>query len=116
MIVLAVPGIWGALASLVGGRHMDDRKIIVLTGASRGIGHATVKRFSQEGWRVITCSRNGFPENCPGEAMRNWHRVTGKVEQLKHNKKYHQMMIRCAMKKKKSNSGILNYKHYEEDI
>lgn len=46
----------------------DDRKIIVLTGASRGIGHATVKRFSKEGWRVITCSRHGFPENCPWEA------------------------------------------------
>jgi len=47
---------------------MDDRKILVLTGASRGIGHATVKRFSQEGWRVITCSRHGFPKNCPWEA------------------------------------------------
>jgi NAD(P)-dependent dehydrogenase (short-subunit alcohol dehydrogenase family) len=47
---------------------MDDRKILVLTGASRGIGHATVKRFSSAGWRVITCSRHGFPENCPWEA------------------------------------------------
>ena len=47
---------------------MDDRKILVLTGASRGIGHATVKRFSISGWRVITCSRHGFPENCPWEA------------------------------------------------
>ncbi|TIX19858.1 MAG: SDR family oxidoreductase, partial [Mesorhizobium sp.] len=25
----------------------DSRKTIVLTGASRGIGHATVKRFSR---------------------------------------------------------------------
>ncbi|TWG49164.1 MULTISPECIES: SDR family oxidoreductase [unclassified Aminobacter] len=41
------------------------RKTIVLTGASRGIGHATVKRFSREGWRVITCSRQPFAENCP---------------------------------------------------
>lgn len=40
-------------------------KNIVLTGASRGIGHATVKRFSSAGWRVITCSREGVPENCP---------------------------------------------------
>ena len=47
---------------------MDDRKILVLTGASRGIGHATVKRFSRAGWRVITCSRQPFPENCPWEA------------------------------------------------
>ena len=40
----------------------------MLTGASRGIGHATVKRFSAAGWRVITCSRHPFPENCPWEA------------------------------------------------
>lgn len=41
---------------------------LILTGASRGIGHATVKRFSGAGWRVITCSRHAFPENCPWEA------------------------------------------------
>lgn len=46
----------------------DTRKTIVLTGASRGIGHATVKRFSREGWRVITCSRQDFAEDCPWPA------------------------------------------------
>ncbi len=46
----------------------EDRKTLILTGASRGIGHATVKRFSSAGWRVITCSRHGFPEDCPWEA------------------------------------------------
>ena len=46
----------------------DTRPILVLTGASRGIGHATVKRFSDEGWRVITCSRQAFPEDCPWPA------------------------------------------------
>ncbi len=46
----------------------DSRKTLVLTGASRGIGHATVKRFSQEGWRVITCSRQEFAEDCPWPA------------------------------------------------
>jgi NAD(P)-dependent dehydrogenase (short-subunit alcohol dehydrogenase family) len=46
----------------------SERKTLVLTGASRGIGHATVKRFSSAGWRVITCSRHAFPENCPWEA------------------------------------------------
>jgi len=40
---------------------------MLLTGASRGIGHATVKRFSAAGWRVITASRHPFPENCPWE-------------------------------------------------
>ena len=43
------------------------RRTLLLTGASRGIGHATVKRFSAAGWRVITCSRHPFPENCPWE-------------------------------------------------
>ena len=43
------------------------RRTMLLTGASRGIGHATVKRFSSAGWRVITCSRHAFPENCPWE-------------------------------------------------
>jgi NAD(P)-dependent dehydrogenase (short-subunit alcohol dehydrogenase family) len=41
---------------------------MLLTGASRGIGHATVKRFSSAGWRVITCSRHAFPESCPWTA------------------------------------------------
>jgi len=45
----------------------SERKTLILTGASRGIGHATVKRFSSAGWRVITCSRHPFPENCPWE-------------------------------------------------
>jgi NAD(P)-dependent dehydrogenase (short-subunit alcohol dehydrogenase family) len=45
----------------------QPRRTLLLTGASRGIGHATVKRFSAAGWRVITCSRHGFPENCPWE-------------------------------------------------
>ena len=43
----------------------SERRTLVLTGASRGIGHATVKRFSSAGWRVITCSRRAFPEDCP---------------------------------------------------
>ena len=43
-------------------------RTLVLTGASRGIGHATVKRFSSAGWRVITCSRHEFPEDCPWKA------------------------------------------------
>ena len=46
----------------------QPRRTLLLTGASRGIGHATVKRFSAAGWRVITCSRHPFPENCPWEA------------------------------------------------
>ena len=45
----------------------DRKRTLLLTGASRGIGHATVKRFSSAGWRVISCSRHAFPEDCPWE-------------------------------------------------
>src|SRR5438128_12679194 len=43
-------------------------RTLLLTGASRGIGHATAIRFSSAGWRVITCSRHAFPEACPWDA------------------------------------------------
>lgn len=45
-----------------------EKRTLLLTGASRGIGHATVKRFSSAGWRVLSCSRHPFPEDCPWEA------------------------------------------------
>lgn len=41
------------------------QRTLLLTGASRGIGHATVRRFSDEGWRVLTCSRQPFDARCP---------------------------------------------------
>src|SRR6201987_3084853 len=48
-----------------------DRKVLLLTGPSRGIGHATVKRFSDTGeWRIITCSRDAVPEECKRDP--NW--------------------------------------------
>jgi NAD(P)-dependent dehydrogenase (short-subunit alcohol dehydrogenase family) len=43
------------------------QKTIVLTGGSRGIGHATGKHFWKAGWRVITCSRQPFPKDHPGK-------------------------------------------------
>lgn len=48
----------------------DTRRSVILTGASRGIGHATVKRFSDEGWQIITCSRDPVPEHCKRDP--NW--------------------------------------------
>ncbi|ALK10059.1 SDR family NAD(P)-dependent oxidoreductase [Blastochloris viridis] len=49
--------------------HLPDAgKTMVITGASRGIGHATVRRFSDAGWRIITCSRQPFNrQRCPWE-------------------------------------------------
>lgn len=46
------------------------RRTVILTGASRGIGHATVKRFSSENWKIITCSRDPIPEHCKRDP--NW--------------------------------------------
>ncbi len=58
----------------------DDRKTMILTGASRGIGHATVKRFSDESWRIITCSRETVPEECQRDP--NWtHHVTADLNE-----------------------------------
>ena len=50
----------------------EERNTVILTGASRGIGHATVKRFSQEGWSIITCSRDEIPDACQMDP--NWNR------------------------------------------
>ncbi len=50
------------------GSNTAPRRVMLLTGASRGIGHATVMTFSAAGWRVITVSRHPFPEQCPWEA------------------------------------------------
>jgi NAD(P)-dependent dehydrogenase (short-subunit alcohol dehydrogenase family) len=47
-----------------------SKKTLVLTGASRGIGHATVQRFSDENWRIITCSREDIPAHCKADP--NW--------------------------------------------
>ena len=42
-----------------------NTRTLVLTGASRGIGHATVKKFGASGWRIITISRQPFSALCP---------------------------------------------------
>ncbi len=44
---------------------MSTNQTLVLTGASRGIGHATARAFSEDGWRVITISRQAFSPRCP---------------------------------------------------
>lgn len=51
----------------------EERKTVVLTGASRGIGHATVKCFNKAGWRVLTCSRQVFDSRCPWPGGRENH-------------------------------------------
>ncbi len=43
----------------------SDRRNVFITGASRGIGHATAAYFVRHGWRAITCSRDEVPPQCP---------------------------------------------------
>jgi NAD(P)-dependent dehydrogenase (short-subunit alcohol dehydrogenase family) len=45
--------------------QQQQRKTVFITGASRGIGHATATYFVRNGWRAITCSRDEVPAQCP---------------------------------------------------
>ncbi len=47
--------------------------VMLLTGASRGIGHATVKLFQERGWRILTVSRQPFAAECAWPAARDSH-------------------------------------------
>jgi len=51
----------------------EEQKIMLLTGASRGIGHATVKVFQERGWRLLTVSRQPFSEECRWPGARESH-------------------------------------------
>ena len=46
------------------------QRTLLLTGASRGIGHATGKFFADAGWRVVTISRQAFSPRCPCRSSR----------------------------------------------
>lgn len=50
--------------------HKQLPPIVVITGASRGIGHATARLFLERGWRIITCSRADVPAECKRDP--NW--------------------------------------------
>ena len=47
--------------------------IIILTGGSRGIGHATSKKFWDDGWTVITFSRSEVAPQCPWSNNKQLH-------------------------------------------
>ena len=96
-----------------------DQKIVVLTGASRGIGHATVKRFGAEGWRVITCSRNAFDDRCPwpgGEInhiqldLSNPNQTIEAIEEIKSRigPKLHALVNNAGISPKGKNGSRLN--------
>src|ERR1700722_7172921 len=101
------------------GRHSEEGRTLILTGASRGIGHATVKRFSSAGWRVITCSRHAFPENCPWAAGPEDHiqvdlsdfndtrRAAGEMRARLTDGKLHALVNNAAISPKKEDGGRL---------
>ena len=82
------------------------------SGNARPSCHATVKRFSAAGWRVITCSRHPFPENCPWDAgpedhiqvdLANEANTLEAVEEIKRrldNKELHALVNNAAISPK----------------
>ncbi len=44
---------------------MADKKLAVITGASRGLGLALVQKFAASGWQVIGTSRSARPADIP---------------------------------------------------
>jgi NAD(P)-dependent dehydrogenase (short-subunit alcohol dehydrogenase family) len=62
---------------------MSEIRTVFITGASRGIGHATAKYFVDQHWRAITCSRDQVPPEC-ARSDRHFHITAdlAKVEDL----------------------------------
>lgn len=67
--------------SAEGTKVADHQPIMLLTGASRGIGHATVKLFQERGWRILTVSRQPFDPACAWPAARMSH-ITADLSDL----------------------------------
>ena len=59
----------------------DGTPIMLLTGASRGIGHATVKLFQERGWKIMTVSRQPFSEECRWP-MARWGHIQADLSDL----------------------------------
>jgi NAD(P)-dependent dehydrogenase (short-subunit alcohol dehydrogenase family) len=51
----------------------ERRKTVVITGASRGIGHATATLFLERGWRIVTCARAQVPAECRRDPLWSAH-------------------------------------------
>src|SRR6478609_4316957 len=96
------------------------RRTLLLTGASRGIGHATAIRFSSAGWRVITCSRHAFPEVCPWGAGPEDHievdladhadtkRAISEIRKRLENDELHALVNNAAISPKAPDGGRLS--------
>ncbi|WOH52766.1 SDR family oxidoreductase [Bradyrhizobium sp. sBnM-33] len=78
--------------------QQGEQKTLVLTGASRGIGHATGKLFSEAGWRIISCARQPFDGGrCPWES--------GADNHVQVDLSNHRMLARAIAKVKERLAG-----------
>ncbi|WP_063690413.1 SDR family NAD(P)-dependent oxidoreductase [Bradyrhizobium stylosanthis] len=102
-------------------RRLGQRKTLVLTGASRGIGHATGKLFSEAGWQIISCSRQPFDSGrCPWESGINNHvqvelsdrsalpNAIAKIKERLDGEPLHALINNAAISPKAPGGGRLN--------
>jgi NAD(P)-dependent dehydrogenase (short-subunit alcohol dehydrogenase family) len=99
----------------------QEQKTMVLTGGSRGIGHATVKLFSDAGWRILTCSRQPFDgERCPWDSGMDNHvqvelsdhqalpRVIAEIKERLDGQSLHALVNNAAISPKNAEGGRLD--------
>ena len=71
---------------------MEEKdKIIILTGGSRGIGHATSKKIWDDGWTVITFSRSEVAPKCPWSNNKQFHFQVDLEDEISLNKKLREL-------------------------
>ena len=71
---------------------MEEKdKIIILTGGSRGIGHATSKKFWDDVWTVITFSRSEVAPKCPWSNNKQFHFQVDLEDEISLNKKLREL-------------------------
>lgn len=103
----------------VGAQGAVGKRTVILTGASRGIGHATVQRFSENGWRVITCSREDVPEGCPRDPARHVHvpaDLTAEREQTRFVQEITELLGDAPLHALINNAGVSPKTPYEERL
>lgn len=86
----------------------QPKKTLLLTGASRGIGHATVKHFHAAGWQIYTASRQSWAEECPwAEGLLNHiHLDLADIDQLQQSLQMIKSLLGGRLDALVNNAGI----------
>ncbi|AMA61546.1 SDR family NAD(P)-dependent oxidoreductase [Bradyrhizobium sp. CCGE-LA001] len=80
------------------GFRQGERKTLLLTGATRGIGRATAELFAEAGWRIISCARQPLDEKrCP------W--TSGPEDHIQVDLSNHRILPRAIAEVKKRLAG-----------